>query len=400
MIGVSWLLAATLAVTSPPGDDDALTPGSYTVVDASGTPVATVVVRAGQGTELSLPPGSYRVLDAQGREVASTTAREGEPVRLGPTSSDELGPDELRKLDEPFPSPRLEHSAVEPESSGHDGPKLAKWKSWGSPLLSAFIPGLGHAINRQGGRALAFFATSVGLALGVTAVVLTDNPSEGTAKGDAGESGALEIARLIGFGSLTTALGMLWSGQVMDAHAVGRGRPADPKHDYAVSLTFNRFSTIGMKAGQPSYALYDDWSFGVMGQVVPRVDVGIADISLKFGDRRGAYVIQAGPRAMWRFFDRRRIWLGLGGGFIFQGASSPPSGVGLEESEEHEEVDRGFGAIPYAQIEGQWFLLDRWTLGLTPRISVPLTDRFYAQGRKIPRFSTTFELGASVGVRF
>ncbi|MEO1065734.1 MAG: hypothetical protein AAFZ07_30370, partial [Actinomycetota bacterium] len=116
--------------------------------------------------------------------------------------------------------------------------------------------------------------------------------------------------------------------------------------------------------------------------------------------RRGAYVIQAGPRATWRFFDRKRIWLGLGGGFIFQGASSPPTGVGLEESAASEEAERAFGAVPYLQVSGEWFLLDRWTLGLAPRISVPLTDRFYAQGRKIPRYSTTFELGASVGVRF
>jgi hypothetical protein len=394
---VHWLLAAGLALASPQGGDEALEEGTYEVRDASGATIAQVTIRDDQPAKLNLPTGDYRLVDGQGAEVSEIHVEAGEPWVLGGSDEPERAPND--PLDAVLPSPRLTPTPkTEAAQRSAGAPK--PWKAWGSPLLGALVPGLGHAINREGGRALAFFATTAGLALGLTAVILTDDPTEGTGQGDTGRSGGLEIGRLIGLSTLSTGLAMVWAGQVMDAHAVGRGRPAQPKRDYAVSMTFNRFSTIGMRAGQPSYALYDDWSLSVLGQVVPRVEVGLADMSIKLGDRRGAYVVQAGPRAMWRFFDRHRLWLSLGGGFVFQGASSPPTGLGLEESPGDRRSERGFGAVPYAQLQAELFLLDRWTLGLMPRVSVPLTDRFYQRGRKIPRYSTTFELGASVGVKF
>jgi hypothetical protein len=266
----------------------------------------------------------------------------------------------------------------------------ARWKRWAAPSLSALIPGTGQMLSGRPGRGLALFGAALGLTAGTVALWArrdrTDDPP--------GRAIARQVSRSV----LTTGLGMLWVGQILDAHALGRGRGARPVRDYDVALGFSRFSTVGLRAGQPSHATYDDWSFSVMAQVVPRVELGVADLSVKLGDRPGGFVVQAGPRATWRFFDRETVWLTLGGGVLMQGASSPKPGRTLRDGREGG-VDRAFGAVPYAQMGAEWFLLDRWTLGLAPRVSLPVTDRFYGRGQKIPRLATTFELGASVGVR-
>jgi hypothetical protein len=110
--------------------------------------------------------------------------------------------------------------------------------------------------------------------------------------------------------------------------------------------------------------------------------------------------MQAGLRSMYRFFDRRRVWLSAGGGVILQGTSVRRPDRSLQPGEDARRVDRRFGAVVYAQLELRWFLLDRLSLDLFPRVSLPITHRDYRPGQKIPRLATTFELGAGVGVHF
>ena len=90
-----------------------------------------------------------------------------------------------------------------------------------------------------------------------------------------------------------------------------------------------------------------------------------------------------------------------GGGVLLQGTTrdriTRPLAQGEDDTEiRSEQVD--FGAAIYTQGEVRYFILDRWNLGLAPRISLPLTNRAYPRGRQLPRFATTFEVGAFLGV--
>ena len=64
------------------------------------------------------------------------------------------------------------------------------------------------------------------------------------------------------------------------------------------------------------------------------------------------------------------------------------------------DAERSFSAVPYLLFDARLFLLDRWSLGLVPRVSLPLAARRYGGGRALPRYATTFELGAVLGVYF
>ncbi|MBC8071805.1 MAG: hypothetical protein IAG13_25995, partial [Deltaproteobacteria bacterium] len=65
------------------------------------------------------------------------------------------------------------------------------------------------------------------------------------------------------------------------------------------------------------------------------------------------------------------------------------------------ERERGrFGATAYAQLEARIFVLDRLSLDVGPRFSVPLTTRYYGNDRAIPRWAPTFELLAAPTVYF
>ncbi len=56
--------------------------------------------------------------------------------------------------------------------------------------------------------------------------------------------------------------------------------------------------------------------------------------------------------------------------------------------------------MPYVHFDARFFLLDRWALGLVPRVSVPLQARRFGGGHLLPRYATTFELLATMGVYF
>jgi hypothetical protein len=297
-------------------------------------------------------------------------------------------------------------SMVETETRPRRGPGSRtpgpRWTRWGAPLLSALIPGAGQAINRQPGKAVSVFGGAFALVGGAVGVALSRDRATGASPGR-GDGDALQITRLGALSALTSAAGLLYVGQILDAYAVAVGKWPRPHRDYAVNLEVTRMSTVGMRPGEPRYALYDDFSIALMGQVAPKVAFGLADLSVKFigsdfalADRT---TLQGGIRTTWRFFERDRWWLLLGGGFIFQGTGAGDPNPSLDPEAPRPNPERRFGAVGYVQMEARWFLLDRWSLNLAPRVSVPIADRAYEVGT-IPRYATTFELGTGVGVYF
>ena len=363
------------------------------VRDASGT-VATVAVTPAQASELTLPEGDYTVVASDGETIGTVRVDAGE--RRGLALAGQVVPQPNK--------PRAEAPLIPPEPPSRRASKQPKkkngqWKRWGSPLLSAVIPGLGQGINQEPGKALAIFTATVGGSLGAAALWRLRNPDEGAARGDEGAPGGAEIARLGSFALITSGLGLLYLGQIYDAHATARGRKARAKEDHTLGIELSRYTAVGQRPGQPSHALYDDFALSLMGQVARRVTLGASDLGIKLAPE--TFTLQGGLRAMYRFYDRRirkqlpsRVWLSAGGGFIFQGSSRARPGRAGEPGD----VERLFGAVLYGQLEGRWFLLDRWAVGLAPRVSLPLTARTYGRLGQIPRYATTFELGAFTGV--
>ncbi len=160
--------------------------------------------------------------------------------------------------------------------------------------------------------------------------------------------------------------------------------------------------------GEPGDTLYDDWSLTLLGRVSERVSVGVSDLSVKLGPGRST--LQAGVRAMVRLYDgvaRRNAdrtaprpwWVLAGGGVLMQGTSEQQRTDPLALGQRSEVRTRAYvGAVPYLQAEAHYFVLDRWSLGVVPRVALPLRTRFYPGGRQLPRYATTFELGAVLGV--
>jgi hypothetical protein len=239
--------------------------------------------------------------------------------------------------------------------------------------------------------------------LGTVAVWAARDPANGAA-GDVGGRNSEEIVRLGGFAGLSTAAGLLYLGQILDAHAqaVDR-RPPRPARDHVVALEVSRSTSVGFAAGRPAYDLYSDWSLAIMGQVAPRVSLGLSDLSIKYARHRNMVTVQAGVRAAYRFFESRRVWLAAGGGALLQGTRADPALDPLAAdpvAPRAADAERAFSAVPYVHVDARLFLLDRWSLGLVPRVSLPLAARRYSGGLALPRYATTFELGANMGVYF
>ena len=387
LLALALLLAEPGTLVLGPAD-----PATVQVRDASGT-VATVAVTPERAAELTLPEGDYTIVGPDGEAIGTVRVDAGE--KRGLALAGQVVP-------EPTPKPRADAPLIPPEpppARGKKGKKKGKWKRWGSPLLSAVIPGLGQGINQEPGKALAIFTATVGGSLGAAALWRLRDPGEGAARGDEGASGGAEIARLGSFALITSGLGLLYLGQIFDAHATARGRKAKAKEDHTLGIELSRYTAVGQRPGQPSHALYDDFALSLMGQVARRVTIGASDLGIKLAPE--TFTLQGGLRGMYRFYDQRirkkvpsRVWLSAGGGFIFQGSSRSRPGRAGETGD----VERLFGAVLYGQLEGRWFLLDRWAIGLAPRVSLPLTARTYGRLGQIPRYSTTFELGAFTGV--
>ncbi len=380
--------------------------GQLRIVDAQGQIVASVVLRGEGPTLVEVPPGRYTLEDRAGEPIGSVDVEADQVRAVALPPSWRSAPDDpvatvparpaAAVTTAPLRSPTVEGSA------GVELVRRRRWARWAAPLLSAVAPGGGQALNGQPGRGLAVFTGTVGLVLGTVAVWAARDPAAGATPTDP-DAGTREAVRLGALGGLSMAAGLLYVGQILDAHARSRDRGPAPRTGHRVSLELSRYSTVGFAAGEPAYDLYNDWSLAIMGQLVPRVTLGVSDLSIKYGRERSRVTVQGGVRAAYRFFDRRRVWLGAGGGVLLQGTRADPSLSPLDDEAERGpsvEPQRGFSTVPYVHGDARLFLLDRWSLGLVPRLSVPLWPRRYRGEQALPRYAATFELGATMGVYF
>ena len=112
-----------------------------------------------------------------------------------------------------------------------------------------------------------------------------------------------------------------------------------------------------------------------------------------------APIWQFGVRGDYRVYDRGRVWLDLGLGVAMQVATGS-STAALDPAGAPFRSKARFGAIPYGQLDLRVFVLDRLSLDLVPRLSVPLTTRYYSAQRALPRYAPSLELGAGISTVF
>lgn len=389
--------AASADVASSPvaSSPVAATVGEHRLEDADGNTVARFVERRA-GVEISVPPGRYVHVtpDGRRREVAVT---EGERFVYGsPTTAAPIDP--RRSPSVTTPSTR---APADDEVPGVVALRPARTlhRPWTAPLLAAFIPGTGHALVRENGAAVAIFAGAVGLTFGTVALALAGDRREGATPGAAGRSPAAEAVAHGSFVAVTDALALLWIGQAADAWRRAKGRLLRPSTGHVVAIAVSRASTVGLRPGEPAIARYEDISVSLLGQVRPRLWFGVSDLSV-FGRTARRLTVQAGLRIAGRVVERDRMWLVVGGGVLFQGTGG---GSTLDRTGDGDIPPREsgrFGAVVLAQLEARFFALDRLSLDVGPRLSVPLTNRFYGGGKSLPRWAPTIELVAGPQVYF
>ncbi|MFV8756508.1 hypothetical protein ACNOYE_38675 [Nannocystaceae bacterium ST9] len=263
-------------------------------------------------------------------------------------------------------------------------------RSWAAPLASAFLPGLGQIANGHVLKGAGILYGTFALVGGTLALYQSEN--DGTRPRGA------EYARLSGYGVVSTALPLMWLFAIADAARWAKDLEVAPVLDYKLRVSFSRSMTVGFRADPDRPGFYDEWTGALMGQVAKRWSFGLSDLTLKpDGWRVG--VVQFGVRADYRVFDRRRIWIDVGLGTAMQ-VRIRRGRDPLDPTLAQLPSQTKFGAVPYAQVDFRWFVLSRLSLDLVPRLSVPLTTRYYSADRSLPRFAPTLELGASASVYF
>jgi len=364
---------------------------SAIVRDESGAAVATVHLRPDETTLLHLPPGSYTV-EGPGETQSVVVASGGpRPVEL---RGEDTQPASETATTMPPPSERPSEAHLRlPDSAGEPAPKSA----WRAPLMSAFVPGLGHAWAGKPGWGVGIFAATVGASVGAVSLALGRDPSDGATPSDASRSGG--YARLGGLAALSSIAGALYVGQIFDAHRVERGERLEPRAG-RVQLRFERLSAVAMAPGRPRASLLDDFSLAALVRVSERVRMGPADASIKLGPEQT--VLQLGARATAQLLGpdgahpHRRWSLSAGGGMLGQLTTQRRT----EELDPDlvRRVERVGGAEPYLIADARLFVAPRWSVGALGRFGVPLTPRRYSGGRALPAFAPTLELGVSLGV--
>jgi len=375
------VLAAVLA--APTGAS--ATPSEHRLEDGQGRVVATFVVRPDTASSISVPPGNYVHVQPDGTRSE---------VRIG------LGERFVASGAKATPPPAKRPLVARPQPEpGVPGPRTDRKgpvkHAWAAPLLASFLPGTGHAIARRPGAAFGWFAAAAGLTFGSVALGLSADNREGATPGDAGRSGAREAIRHGAFVVATDALALVWIGQAADAWVAAKRKIVRAKKRHVIAVSLQRATTVGIRPGEPSMARYEDLTIGVLGQVIPRLSVGVADLGVH-GRSGGRLTLQAGLRAAGRVLQRDRVWLVVAGGVIFQGTSGSTT---LDTATPRRERGR-FGATGYAQLETRVFVLDRLSLDIGPRFSVPFATRYYGGGRALPRWAPTVELVAGTQVYF
>jgi len=367
---------------------------SVTVRDKDGRIAASLILSAGQTAPLTLPPGDYSVSGDYGSPFAVTLADQGE-VRLDMPNPPPV-PTPMTTSPARAPAPPASEAPVKPRTCG--GGPCRKWKRIAAPLMSAALPGSGQIVNNEPGKGIGMFLGALALGGGAAALHYTRDPLDASSPGLGSTTFGSEAVNGAGFGMLTGGLAMLYAAQIMDAYASAAGKETpSPEKDHRVGFQLTRMATVGFRAGDPAAAFYADWNLNFMVQVRRRLSVGLTDIGLKYGVGRTTF--QTGARIHYRFYDRGRLWIGAGLGTILQGTVGRQRQT-IGEVAPPEVRSNAFAAIPYGQLDLRLFLLDRWSLDLIPRISVPLGTRFYRDDLALPTHSVTFELGTGVGVYF
>lgn len=367
--------------------------GPVSVRDSRGQLLATVQLQPGQQMQLALAPGEYTVDDtARGGRLTLSVAS-GQRARF------ELAPGGARGSAGEVLTPVASPEAAPPR----------RWKRVAAPLFSTLVPGTGQMLNRQPGKGVGILLGTIALALGAGLLQLTSGGTDVSTRGLAGGSFGTEAIGAAGYGVLSGALHMLYASQIMEAYATAAGlRGPEPHTRHRVSLEMTRMATVGARPGDPAAGFFADWSLSVLGQVARRFSVGASDLSVKQGQGFTRTTVQGGLRLHYRFLDRGRVWLGAAAGVILQG-SFGRARTPLVPAEAQTSGGQGsFAAIPYAQIDLRYFIVNRWSLNLTPRISAPLGGpRFYSgpalggpDDRAVARGAVTLELGTGVGVYF
>jgi hypothetical protein len=362
--------------------------GTIRIEDATGGEVATVSLDPGQRVTMALAPGLYEIRP-ESAEV------DGAPVRLSAGEAAEF------RLPGTAPLPPPAARAVTPKVPTEVSAERPAWKRPVAPIMSALIPGTGQFLNGEIGKGFGMLLGTAALVAGSIVLATATDPLEGAAQGAGSESYGTSLVTATGLGVMTGGVQMLYAAQVMDAYAVAANKPtARSFRRHRLALEVGRSATVGYRVGQPGAALYADWSVSLLMQVIPRLSVGLSDLSVKFGSDARRVTIQGGARAQYRVFEHDRVWLLAGLGSILQGsvgAGAPPlSAVGGTQAP----GETSFAVVPYGQVDARFFIVDRWSLNLVPRVSVPFGTRYYSGDRALPSHALTFELGTSVGVYF
>ncbi len=360
-------------------------------IRADGGGRVAVVGPSARPVRVALAPGRYELLGpGQARIAWETGARPPAlpeawrapppPVAAEPTrvrASDRPPPDSpVRASDRPEPTPA----------------ELAStWRWYVFPAASAVIPGTGQMLNGEPGKGVAILLSTAGLLTATIMLWPRTDPREGTGgRADDTTPAAQEVARLAGFGVASGALGLLYAGQILDAHQVARGQLVRPNKDFLLRVELAGLYTIATRPGQPSHQLLRDFNVSFMFEPVPRFTLGFSDIGGGRDRRTGRGTSQAGVRFGYRVFDRRRTWVTLSVGGVFQSAGRD-GGAGARGA---------VSGFVYGQLGLRIFVTDGISLGLFPRLSLPLATRFYAFGGSLPRYAPTLELGGGIGVHF
>jgi len=379
--------ALELRATRPGG-------GLVTVRDDKDAVIASLHLQPGSAVRLDLPPGDYKIDDAaRGSRVTVS-------VEPDVRANYMLTPEGARGVAGERPPPPRSGTPPGPPPSSH----RPIWKQVVSPVLSSMVPGLGQMVNREPAKGAGFLLGAVALGVGSALLMNTNGGTDLSSPGLNGASFGSEVISAAGYGLLSGGLQMLYAAQIMDAHAVAAGkRSPKPRTRHKISLEMGRSATVGLRAGDPAAAFYADWSMSVMGQVIPRLSVGLGDLSLKHVPGATRTSLQGGVRVSYRVLERERVWLGLAAGVILQGSFGRPGGVQVDPDAGARGNNSAFAAIPYGQVELRYFILDRWSLNLVPRISAPLAGpRFFNFGgdRAISKNAVTLEIGTGIGVYF
>jgi len=356
---------------------------------------AKVNLKPGETVQMQLPPGSYQLVSPGSRPAKITVAAGGSARFAFPGQ-----PQTALQ-----PSPRVPHpKTVKPKRARKKRRRRSQPKQWKrvvAPLVSTLLPGGGQMVNGQPGKGFGMFLGTISLLAASSALANSADPLEGARPGQLSDSFRSEVVAKAGYGVLTGGLHLLYMGQILDAYAGAAGidRPR-PKKRHKIAVELTRMASVGYRVGDPAADFYADWNVTFMLQALRRFSVGVGDISLKMGSGNRT-TFQAGPRVHYRVFDRSRLWIGLGAGVIFQGSvadASQPDAIVYAAPPPGREAS--FAAIPYGQADFRYFILDRWSLNLVPRVSAPFGTRFFRGDRAVPSHAATFELGTGVGVYF